>query len=179
MKIMQRFIIVLLILILGGCSPLSVNWDYDPSIDFSGLKTYDWMVDSEKPTNDPRLDEDTLLHSRIRTAVDKELAAKGFHRRTSGEPDFLIGYYLTLDKKVSPTTALSLYTYSTWGKYLEGGYYEFEAGTLILDIVKPGTRKLMWRGSSTDEVNFSESPETKVARIDKVVNRMLQKFPPN
>lgn len=56
--------------------------------------------------------------------------------------------------------------------------YEYEEGTLILDVVDPKSKELMWRGSAQDEVNFKSTPEKAQAQINEAVNGMLEHFPP-
>jgi len=176
MKMIQRFLLVILILGLIDCSTLSVNTKHEQSVSFSDLKTYDWMPTPQKLIDDPRVDW-KLLESRVHTAVDKELSAKGFSRLTSGSPDFLVGYQATLDKKVV-TTSLD---YSSRYRYTRPpgwASFEYEEGTLILDIVESKTRKLIWQGTARDEVGFSRSPEEKQEQINEAVRLMLENFPP-
>ena len=56
--------------------------------------------------------------------------------------------------------------------------YEYEEGTLILDIVHPGNKALMWRGSAEDEVHFKSTPEKAQTQLDEAVSKMLEHFPP-
>jgi hypothetical protein len=57
--------------------------------------------------------------------------------------------------------------------------YQYEEGTLLLDIVDPGTKKLIWRGTAKTEVNAEQSPEKKEARINKAVHMLIEQFPPS
>lgn len=183
---------MLLIVVLSGCSTMTVNSDYDPSESFKGLRTYDWIPGGRKPTGDPRIDDNTLLDTRVRNAVDRELAAKGFRRLTDGQPDFWVVYHVTLDKKTDITTLNSYYGYGPgwgygygypyrpygWGGPPETYVYQYEEGTLLLDIVEPETRKLIWRGHATDEVQFSDSPGKREEQVNEAVRRILALFPP-
>lgn len=172
---------------LNGCSTLMVSYDYDPQADFSRLKSYAWIPEPRKPTGDPRIDHNTLLEERIQKAVEAQLDAKGYVKKASGTPDFWLAYYVTLDKKTAVTMLNSYYGYGPgWGWGLHyGGYglpaaytYEYDEGTLILDVVEPATRRLLWRGYATDEVNLSQGPKADEKRINEAVRRLLQRFPP-
>ena len=188
---MTRFVVtaILLASLLAGCSSMEVNVDYDPKGDFSGLKTFDWIPGPRKPSGDPRIDDNTILDRRIRGAVESELAAKGF-RKSAQSPDFWLAYHVTLDKRQSVTTLNNYHGYGPgWGwDYYSPPYaskrrsetfvYEYEAGTLLLDVVDPDGRDLIWRGSAMDEVNFSATPSAKEQQINEAVRRMLEKFPP-
>lgn len=176
---------------LGACSTLEISTDYDPAARFSNMKRYAWLPEPQKKTGDPRIDDNTLLQQRIRRAVDAELAAKGY-TRADADADFLVGYHVSLDKRRSVQVLNDYYGYGPgWGYrygsvYRPLGYvgppetyvYEYEQGTLILDIVNPADRALMWRGAARDEVHFQNTPEESEAQIREAVKAMLERFPP-
>ena len=178
-------------LLVVGCSTMEISYDYDPKADFVGLKTYDWLKEPRKPTGDPRIDGNTILEDRIHQAVDSELAARGFKKVTSN-PDFLVAYHVSLDRRRSVQTLNSYYGYGPgWGYGYGAAYrpgywagapetyvYEYEEGTLILDVVNPENKALMWRGSAQDEVSFKSTPEKDQAQLNEAVRKMLEHFPP-
>ena len=65
-----------------------------------------------------------------------------------------------------------------WAGTPETYVYEYDEGTLILDIVNPQNKQLMWRGSATDEVNFKSNPEKDQSKINQAVQELLAHFPP-
>ena len=74
-----------LTILIGACSPIrSISYDYNRAVDFSGLRTYDWM-----PVPAEMQEKEALMLERIKKAVNSRLEAKGF-RITRGEPDFLV-----------------------------------------------------------------------------------------
>lgn len=181
------------LLALVGCSSMVVQSDHDPTVSFSGFKTYDWISEPRKPTGDPRIDQNPLLDARIREAVDRVLATKGLSKATSGQPDLLLAYHVTLNRRTEVVAVNNAYGYSPgWGwppGYPYGPYIppgppqtmvrQYDQGSLILDMVLPGTRRLVWRGIATDEVSFAASPERRREKLDEAVRRMLEKFPPS
>lgn len=182
---------VMLAALAAGCSSMEVNYDFDPKADFSGLKTYSWLDKPQKLTGDPRIDGNTILESRIHEAVDRGLAARGF-KKVDVDPDFLVAYHVSLDKRQSVQTLNNYYGYGPgWGYGYGASYrpgfwtgppdayvYEYDEGTLILDIVHPGNKALMWRGSAQDEVHFKSTPEKSQTQLDEAVHKMLEHFPP-
>jgi hypothetical protein len=176
-----------LLVVFQGCSTMVVSYDYDPEADFALLKSYGWIPEPRKPTGDPRIDHNTLLEERIEKAVESQLDAKGYVKQASGTPDFWLAYYVTLDRKTAVTMLNSHYGYGPgWGWGLRyGGYglpssyaYEYDEGTLILDVVEPATRRLLWRGYATDEVNLSQGPKADQKQTNEAVRRLLEGFPP-
>jgi hypothetical protein len=190
MPFSRLFALFLLAAGLNGCSTMVVSHDYDPDADFARLKSYGWIPEPRKPSGDPRIDHNTLLEERIEKAVETQLNAKGYVKKASGTPDFWLAFYVTLDRKTSVTMLNSYYGYGPgWGWGLRyGGYgayglpsayaYEYDEGTLILDVVEPATRRLLWRGYATDEVNLSQGPKADEKQINEAVRRLLERFPP-
>jgi hypothetical protein len=186
-----RALVLALASTVFGCSTMEISYDFDPKANFSGLKTYAWIKKAQKLTGDPRIDGNTILATRIHDAVDAGLAARGFKKATS-DPDFLVAYHVSLDKRQSVQTLNNYYGYGPgWGygygaSYRPGGWagapesyvYEYEEGTLILDIVDAKNKELIWRGSAQDEVHFKSTPEKAQAQINEAVDKMLEKFPP-
>lgn len=193
-------LVIGMVLLAGGCSSMSVSTDYDPSANFANLKTYRWLpADEQRLTGDPRIAGDTLLEARIHSAVDRELAQEGYELVPDDAPpdapvDFLVGYHMTLDRQIDTRTINEVYHYSPgwsgWSPrgrhYYRGGYYYaprtyvdvYDQGTLLIDLIDPQTRKLIWRGSAVDRMNFQESPQDKTQQINEAVRRMFQNFPP-
>ena len=188
---MARAMVIVMAALVAGCSTIETSHDYDPKANFAGLKTYQWLNEPQKLTGDPRIDGNTILASRIHEAVNTELAARGF-RKVSSDPDFLVAYHVSLDKRRSVQTLNSYYGYGPgWGYGYGASYrpgywagapetyvYEYEEGTLILDIVNPENKELIWRGSAQDEVHFKSTPEKDQTQLNEAVHKMLEKFPP-
>ena len=164
-----------------GCQSMDIATDWDPAIDFSKLRTYDWMPDPDPA--DPGT-TDSLTQDRVHRAVDRVLAERGYVRQQAGTPDFLVGYYGSVETQVDVRTLNDYYGYRPgWGSWDYGGgsrtyAREYEQGTLILDISDPHTSKLMWRGSAQADVTGIETPEERDKIINEAVRRILERFPP-
>lgn len=185
----RPFLAFALAALLGACATIPVGYDFDPQADFQGLQSYTWIEGERKPTGDPRIDGNSLLEARIRDAVDRALVAKGYVKDTTAQPDFLIDYYVTLDKRASVQTINRYFGYGPGWAWYYGGYYapyawsdtyvyEYDEGTLILDVVSPQSRQLIWRGSGTDEVGFVSTPEQRQDVLNRMAEAILANFPP-
>jgi hypothetical protein len=187
MRVSRYLMVVLMTAVMAGCSTLSVQTDFDPNANFSGLKTYEWQP-APPPTGDPSIDSNTLLQERIRAAVDQTLQAKGYTKAGDGKPDFLVGYFVNVQTKTSVSTVNSYYGYAPgwgYGGYGYGGMavpstqvYQYDQGTLILDISSPVGKKLLWRGSATDVVDPGQPADVRQYQLNQAVTQMLQNFPP-
>ena len=174
MTMVVNVIGLLLIAALTSCSSMRIDSDYDTSANFSALKTYSWMARQPQSREDPRVDS-TLLESRVRAAVDRELSFKGYAKVPSEEADFLIAYHVTREGR------MQLHTMGGpgWGWGGTTTHVEkYEEGTLILDVIAPDGKMLLWRGTATARIDESAGAEKREKRINEAVRRMLQRFPP-
>lgn len=178
-----RALAALLLTALCACSTLRVNSDYDPDFDFSGFRTWSWLTGPQAGTVDPRV-ANALVEERIRSALEKHMAARGFERIASGTPDFRVGYHAAIEDKVDVRTVNRAYGYGpAWGagrgRLATDTYVrEYAEGTLILDFVDSQTNRLVWRGSAQAEVYAYTTPEQREKRIGDAVAQILEKFPP-
>lgn len=189
MKSINLFVFFAIVLFISGCSTMKVNSDYNPDVSFVGFQFYNWIPDAPAITGDPRIDGNTLLHDRVQQAIDEQLAAKGYVKSKTDKPDFWVTYHVTLDKQTEIQTINNYYNYGPgWGWRYRDYYspfyasetyiYTYEQGTLIVDIVDPSNRKLVWRGTAIDKVNFSHTPEQKKQKIGEAVTKLFMQFPP-
>lgn len=183
-----RSMLVLLVLsaLTLACSGIVVDSDYDPSADFTQLRTWSWLPDAGK-SDAPRLDSG-LLDSRIRAAVKSELDTKGYTLATSRTPDFQVTYHVSVEGKLDVNTVYRDYPRGGYGRvghhrggwgYAETSVREYDEGTLLLDILQSGSGALLWRGSAVATVREESSPENRTKRINAAVKKILERFPPN
>ena len=76
---MRGVIALVALAVVSACAPIEIETEHDRSIDFSTLHSYDWLRETRIESGHPRLD-DPVLHNRVRSAVERELAAMGFER---------------------------------------------------------------------------------------------------
>ncbi len=170
-------ILPLSILLLVGCSGVSVDSDFDPSADFSSLTTYRWL--STKASGDPALDSG-LLQERIRRSVDAAMSAKGYRRSDGGSTDFCVASHVSKQSKVDVETIPAGFGYVGWGGGLgtETEVDQYEEGTLMIDVIDGAGKKLLWRGTGKTRIASVGSPAARDKEVAEVVNAILAKFPP-
>ncbi len=177
MKSIRLLIISSLMVVAFGCSTVSYQYDYDPEVNYTGLKTFNWMSVSVQE------DIHTLNVKRLQEAVNAQLETKGC-KMTEDNPDFYISMHIA--KKEKMDVRAWNYTYSGRAMLHGGSYaantqydvYQYEVGTFILDFVDAQSRKLIWRGIAKGEVRNYSSPVKRNERIDEIVQKVLSNFPP-
>jgi hypothetical protein len=167
--------------LVSACTSVPVQQDYDPSFDFSVLGSYAWF-DSKADPEKVDLNNNQLVSQRIVRAVDQKMASKGYRLTTPDQASFLISHHIAVDKqlRIDTTNWGYGYGYYGWG----GGYSDtrvrqYDVGTLILDFITPGDQKdLLWRGTGSSNIQDSRTPEERERVIQKVVDAILDQFPP-
>ena len=189
---MTRWGVVFMMLGLAGCATMDIHTDFDNHADFSKLKTFAWLPDMKQQSEDPRIaNEETDF--RIRNAVEKVLAAKGYRKIETGQPDFWVAYQAAIKDKIDAMTANYPYNAPSMMNLRSGNFVQdlnwayggsqtflsqYEEGTLILDIVNPKDRKLMWRGTAKAVLVKGGDSAKKEARLNDGVQKIFATFPP-
>ncbi len=175
-------LVLFFVLVLTGCTS-KVYIDYDKQADFTKYRTYAWGEGTSA--------QNPLMDRRIVSAIDEQLAGKGF-QKSDVTPDMFVSYHVATTKEVSYTT--TSYGYgpswgSSYGRYGRGlgmwgvGLSAGTAtpvtvvkGTLIVDIYEAEQKLLLWRGTGNDTVHAD--PEKVETQIREVLTEMFEKFPP-
>src|ERR1700694_429379 len=147
-----------------------VKTDYDRSTDFSRYKTYSW---EKVQTPDP------LWVDRIKEAVNAALTAKGWTPVESGGNVAIVAMEMTQNQRTLNTFYDNFGGGCGWG----GGFGNatttvdnYKVGTLVVDLFDANTKKLIWRGSSSD--TLSDKSDKNIKNLDKGVQKMFNNFPP-
>ena len=169
---------VLLAVVGGSCAAAMTASSYrDRAIDISAYRTFDWGPADALPTGDPRLDRDPFFKDHVQGAVEKELAARGLAIATSARPDLLIHYHAHVTKRIDVNRVDQAYGYCAGGECPET--MEYEAGTLVVDVIDARTNRLIWRGWAQRTVEDVLDHDDRMARvITDAVKKMMQQFPP-
>jgi hypothetical protein len=173
---------------LLACSSVSTRYDRDPEADFSGWRGYAWYPGGPATTGDPRADN-PLLHRRVVAAADRALAERGFTLVPIEQADFLVNHFLSTEQRLDVRTMNRVYMTApharVWGSGGWGGVgladttvTQYEQGTLVIDLIDMGKRRLVWRGVGTRRLAGNPSAEQVTRRVDEAVSEILAPFPP-
>lgn len=188
MKKLLRFGTIMGLLVLcGACASIRVNTDYNPAYDFTQLKTYSWLDTGTAPSSDARINNDIVV-ARVRAAVEKSLAAKGYTRVDGATADFQVSWLGAINKKLRIDTIDHFYSPYGYGALARDPYWgggmrtttarEYEEGTLIIDILDPVHHTLVWRSAGTDRLEGSNDPAKANQDMDDAVATIMANFPP-
>jgi Domain of unknown function (DUF4136) len=170
------------VLILSGCSTVSVTTDYDHNANFAKYRTYA----VEPPPNAPPLSPTS--DAALRGALRQDLAARGIVEVAPGaRPDLAVVPHAKTEQKYS-VEQYSGWGYGPGGWPYYGGYYgmwygapynyttidTYTEGTLILDFVDTSNQKLVFRGIGKGTVGSAESNAEK---IREAVQKIVAKLP--
>jgi hypothetical protein len=166
---------LLFLIALGPAFAQHVQTDFDHQASFSQYKTYSWQ--EIKPLN-------SLWDARIKSAVDAQLAAKGWTQVDSGGDVAVVAIKTTQTQRTLQTFYDGFGGGWGWRRFGGGGFgdsttteQDYKDGTLVVDLFDSKTKQLIWRGSAED--TLSNNAEKNEKKLDKGVAKMFKKFPPD
>ena len=174
---MRRLGLVLAIMVaVAGCAAMTVSSHIERSVNFTDYVTYDWGPPDNLPVGDPRLDNNPFFRDYLMGAIEKKLAAKGYERAVTGEPDLLVHYHASVNQRVEVSAADAHYGYCY--DNCEPRIVDYEEGTLVVDVVDRNTGKVVWRGWSQDAMNgVIDNQERLEKQVDEGVTKMMWLLP--
>lgn len=153
----------------------------------------------------PPTEIDKLLDQNIRFMIDEQLAKAGMIKKESGQVDFLVHYTIGAtnevnveQQKVYDTYATNYQTYGGGYGYA-GRYYSgvgvgmtvqsstreemmvdrYKEGVMSLDFHEPDSKKLIWSATGEKRLAYETlEPAERDKLIEKVIGKLLAKFPP-
>ncbi len=162
MKSLTACIVVSLMALAIGCAGTkngyhSVNYDYDISVDFTRVKTYDWV------SLPGTLPIDQFNRIRIKDLVDKQLEAKGL-KISSKNPDVFLVMYGGDRKAVDMTVMMD--------------YEVYTVGRLKLALYDAKSNEEIWWAETRADLFPNMTAEEKDRIVAFAVHRILEHYPP-
>ena len=186
MSSIVRLSILASLLVAFGCSSIDTQFDYDPSVDFSGYTSYHLKTDLKIPGD--VLQSNDFVRQRLYTAIENELKKKGLKVADEANADLIVVTYAGVKDKVN----LSSYGYSAgpyYGGYGYHGYYggsystttvvtHYNEGTVHIEVMDAKKKALIWKGQGTGVIEQANSPQEREANVIEAVEEILYQFPP-
>jgi hypothetical protein len=177
---MKKLLFLTFVLIIGvSCSSIRVSSDFDKTAGFASYKTYAFTPEALG------LPLDDINRNRVLSAIEAELAAKGFTKNETN-PDVLIDVNIKGEQKQTATaTNTGGYGYG-YGRYGYGGgfstttinYDTYVDGTMFIDMIDASKKQLVWQGRGTKTIEPDASQERREKNINYAVKQIFMKYPP-
>ena len=160
--------VVAAVLLLSACAP-RIYTDQDPDAKLGGYHRFAWLSPPPSPVRDPILDSQ-ILDGRVHKAVSADLKGRGYEEvAPNANPDFLVTYH-TSSKQTLQSTGPS-FSFGFVDAFPRGfGAVGFgpdvqtrDEGTLMLDVLDAQSKRLVWRGWTTELLNQDNYSDSSIA----------------
>jgi hypothetical protein len=152
--------------------------------------TYAWAP-AQAGSGDPRVDND-IMRERIRTAIDTNLAAKGYRQVDATQAKLLVSYHVGLQNKTDysatsmgggPGMACGVrgciggYGWGMYGAPMDVDIrsINYTEGAVMLDLIDTASGKLAWRAISQKRVDQKDATQD---GLNAIVADMVKTLPP-
>lgn len=173
------------LLAAGGCAGPKVLTDFDSSAEFSAFRTFAFsgMTDQDQGG----VLGNSLLRKRIEEIVGQQLTAKGLRKvGLEDRPDLLVHFWVGVKNKqkvVSTSAPRGGYGGMYGWRTGYSGYdvatvttYEYQEGTLIVDLAESSKKDLVWRGTIVGPLGDSQEKNLEMANAGVV--KAFEDYPP-
>ncbi|CAN5281218.1 hypothetical protein BH09BAC6_BH09BAC6_09510 [soil metagenome] len=195
---MKRLIYLGLITVVSCLSACSSYNYYTAAINKTNLSNYHTFAWMPPPGGSHTRQTSNLADAKIKDAVTAALVSKGL-KLSQTRPDLVVSYSTQVGTGTKTYYYSSYYDggfYPGWGlgfgygwgwgyrpyyyaygapfAYYGGSYAErthYKEGTIIIDLIDPRTRRIVWRGFGVGEVH--KNPQKNIEDLPKVVNGVL------
>ncbi|MGD9596864.1 MAG: DUF4136 domain-containing protein [Steroidobacteraceae bacterium] len=171
-----------LFLFVAGCaSGPEVRVTADPAANLAAYRTFNYV----SPLGTDREGYESIVSTALKEATTAELTRRGY--RLAGEPDFLVNFGARLDDRLRVTKTpvagprLGYYGYrwgfyDPWYGYNDVDVDQYTEGTVNIDIVDAGAKRLVWETVAVGRVTEKTMKDVPGA-IRKLVPQMLATLP--
>jgi hypothetical protein len=160
-RVISAVVLLLCMSAIGAADELSVS--VDPKANFALFKTFafrDRKIDSNRPELDNR-----LFVKKLESTIRGNLLAKGLTEAGSG-PDLLVDFTVA-GEDVNTTSPPPM-------RGMGPQPVRFTAGTLVIDMKRPGDRDPVWRGVYRDD---EQTGSKLVQKLPEDAKKLIDKYP--
>lgn len=167
-----------------GCGPsIEVRTMASPDRGLSGLHTFRVLPgptrrDGRAVTgaDDPMI-SNSIANRAIREKIEMAFLRRGY-LTTERHPDFAVAFYATAREKLDVTVWDYGYPfYPAWPRYGRPTQTvtEYTEGSVIIDVIDPRSRELLWRGEG--KARLSDDMSKNVELLAKAAEAIIAEFP--
>ncbi|PYO43138.1 MAG: hypothetical protein DMD33_06985 [Gemmatimonadetes bacterium] len=167
---------------MSGCGPrIDVRTVANPETGIGSRRTFRVLPVPERRSgpssspNDPMLVNSVSNHA-LRNDLVEAFEDRGYVE-TDTAPDFEVAYYASAKEKLDVTAWDYGYAWRPrwWRGWGPADVTEYTEGSVIIDVIDPTTKQLLWRGRGVAAV--SDNERTYESDLKKTVTAVLDKFP--
>jgi hypothetical protein len=144
----------------------TVQTDYDRTFNLARFRSYAFYPQERKPGD--ALAASPLNDRRIHDALDSQLRAGGFVNSYSGQPDFLIAYFVTTHQGLD----IRDNRFGVLRRMGSVSVNQVTEGSLVVIFVDRLTQQEVWRGLMTGTID----PKHLDKDVNKGIAKLVEKF---
>lgn len=183
-KALLAIAITVLALAVVGCGPsYQVRTIAAPQARLSDLHTFRMLPVPPRRDGVTRTDAyDPMVTSSITNLALREAVWKTLHERgyvpDDLHPDFAVAVFASAHEKLDVTQWN--YGYPFWPPWRNGYPYQdrvttYTEGTVVVDVIDPLSRELLWRGEG--RAVLTDSPAENAKQLQEAAAAVVRKFP--
>ena len=170
----------------AACAPaIHVRTAADPDANLATLRTFRVLPTPTSRGSAPSSNMDPMLQNSITNRELRADLAQAFEQRgysaDTVSPSFAVAYYTSAKDKLDVTYWDYGYPFRGPRRWWARGpapaatVTEYTQGTVIVDVIDPNTKQLLWRGQGVSDV--SDNPKKYERVLAKTVTAIVAKFP--
>ena len=176
MKKRMTLLVIALALVSFAGSKMKAYIGFDRDTDFTTIKTFAYYETLETSIADAA----PPVHEMIKYLIIIHLKESGL-KQVKENPDVFVTYHTDPNQEMRMNVTMYQYHYSAgwwwsplWGSGMDIASYT--RGTLVVDIWKPDTEELIWRGAVMGVVPDDPSPKKAQKVIEKALNAISKEW---
>lgn len=173
---MRHFLLLPLILLLFACTQAPVSFDYESSAHLKTMKTYSLLSPGDSPAFK------SLDNNRIEAALRRTLNGRQLQEVAKEQANFLVSYRVEQDRKIDDSGVSFGFGVGSGNLGMGVGtgtqLREVVEGKLVVDIIDPDKKQVVWSARANRNLNDSMSPGERDELIKTLVAAMFESFPP-
>jgi len=155
-----------------------------PEISLNDLHSFRILPNPDRRDGRPATGEDDpMVANSIANRALREHIIKSFEDRgyslDNRNPDFAVAFYASAREKLDVSTWDYGYpVYPGWPRYPQQRpptVTQYMEGSVVIDVVRPGTRQLLWRGMG--KAVLSDDPADNIKQLTKAAEAIVARFP--
>jgi uncharacterized protein DUF4136 len=174
-----------LALLLAACSSTpTATMDFDPGVDFSGVRKIAIQPIHRTVASQAVLSD--MQISRVNQSLTAELKRRGFQVvQNNADADMLLAWHLVTQERTDVRTFNNSTRYNCWncrgmgmGTSTNVRVRQYTQGTFIVDMIDPTRLQAVWRSVFESRMRDHSDPARATEARNEAVAAILAEFPP-